>query len=45
MLNLVKLTDLAQIVGYSSTQMIMTTYAKFIKSKQFKIDRNTDIFE
>lgn len=40
----VKITDIAQIVGHSSTQMIMTVYAKFIKGEQLKINRNIDIF-
>ena len=39
-----RVTDLAQIVGHSNTQMIMTVYAKYIKGEQLQIDRDIDIF-
>lgn len=41
---IIRITDLAQIVGHANTQMIMTTYAKYIKGEQLNIDRSIDIY-
>ena len=36
--------DIAQIVGHTSTQMIIQNYAKFIKGEHLKVDRNLNLF-
>jgi len=36
--------EIAQIVGHTSTQMIISNYGKFIKGEHLKIDRKIDIF-
>lgn len=36
--------EIAQIVGHSSTQMIIRNYGKFIKGEHLKIDRKIDLF-
>ncbi|MEA1917408.1 MAG: site-specific integrase [Campylobacterota bacterium] len=40
-----KVMDIAQIVGHSSPQMILTTYAGFIKDNSIKIDDNFKLFD
>jgi len=39
----IKLMDLARLVGHSNPQMILTTYAKYVKGEQLNIDRNIDL--
>jgi len=34
----------AQLAGYTSTQMIMQNYGKFIKGEHLKIDRKIQLF-
>ena len=41
---MIRITDLAQIVGHSNTQMIMTVYAKFIKGEHLNISRDIDLY-
>jgi len=36
--------EIAQIVGHTSTQMIIQNYAKFIKGEHLKIDRDLTLF-
>lgn len=36
--------EIAQIVGHTSTQMIIQNYGKFIKGEHLKIDKKIDIF-
>ncbi len=36
--------DIAQIVGHTTTQMIVQNYAKYIKGEHLKIDRNLKLF-
>ncbi len=39
----IKVMDLARMVGHSSPQMILTTYAKYVKGEQLTIDRDIDL--
>lgn len=39
-----RITDIARMMGHTSTQMLLTRYAKFIKSEELKIDREYDPF-
>ncbi len=39
----IKVMDLARMVGHSSPQMILTTYAKYVKGEQLTIDRAIDL--
>ncbi len=40
----IRITDLAQIVGHANTQMIMTTYAKYIKGEHLNINRDVCLY-
>lgn len=39
-----KITDISRLMGHTSTQMLLTRYAKFIKSEEVKIDQKYDLF-
>lgn len=39
-----RITDISRLMGHTSTQMIITRYAKFIKSEEIKIDYKHDLF-
>lgn len=39
-----KIMEIAAIVGHTSPQMIMTSYAGFIKNSHLKVDTNIDLF-
>ena len=39
----IKVMDLARIVGHTNPQMILTTYAKYVKSEQIKIEFDINI--
>ena len=39
-----RITDISRLMGHTSTQMIITRYAKFIKSEEIKIDKKHDLF-
>ena len=39
-----KIMEIAKIVGHNSPRMIMTVYAKFIKSELMQFDDNFDLF-
>lgn len=39
-----KITDISRLMGHTSTQMLLTRYAKFIKSEEIKIEENYDLF-
>jgi len=41
---IIRITDLAQVVGHANTQMIMTRYAKFIKGEHLKINRDVCLY-
>ncbi|KIM07807.1 MAG: hypothetical protein KU28_04960 [Sulfurovum sp. PC08-66] len=36
--------EIAQIVGHTTTQMIIKHYAKYIKDEHLRIDRNIKLF-
>jgi integrase len=42
--NQIRTTDLAQIVGHANTQMIMTTYTRFIKGEHLSINRGISLY-
>ena len=42
---MIRITDLAQIVGHVNTQMIMTRYAKFIKGEHLQISRDVCLYK
>lgn len=39
-----KITDISRLMGHNSTQMLLTRYAKFIKSEEIKIEEKFDMF-
>lgn len=39
-----KITDISRLMGHTSTQMLLTRYAKFIKSEEIKIEEKYDPF-
>lgn len=39
-----KITDISRLMGHTSTQMLLTRYAKFIKSEEIKIEKKFDLF-
>ena len=39
-----KITDISRLMGHTSTQMLLTRYAKFIKSEEIKIEEKFDLF-
>lgn len=39
-----KITDISRLMGHTSTQMLLTRYAKFIKSEDIKIEEKFDLF-
>jgi len=39
-----KITDISRLMGHNSTQMLLTRYAKFIKSEEIKIEEKFDLF-
>ncbi len=39
-----RITDISRLMGHTSTQMLITRYAKFIKSEEIKIDHKHDLF-
>lgn len=41
----IRITDLAQIVGHANTQMIMTRYAKYIKGEHLQINRDVCLYK
>jgi len=36
--------EIAQIVGHTTTQIIVQNYAKYIKGEHLRIDRNLKLF-
>jgi len=42
---MIRITDLAQIVGHVNTQMIMTTYAKYIKGEHLQINHDVCLYK
>lgn len=41
----IRITDLAQIVGHANTQMIMTRYAKYIKGEHLQVRRDVCLYQ
>lgn len=41
----IKLMDLARMVGHSSPQMILTTYAKYVKGEKINVDNSLKLYE
>jgi integrase len=39
-----KIMDISRLMGHNSTQMLLTRYAKFIKSEEIKIEETFDLF-
>lgn len=39
-----KITDISCLMGHTSAQMLLTRYAKFIKSEEIKIEEKYDPF-